>query len=351
VIHQRDFERRVRVGVVGVGQHAYRNVLPALNFLPAELVAVADVNSELAERTSRQFGSTRAYGSAAEMYASEELDAVLLCVSPQLHPRLAIEAFGAGLHVWMEKPAAATLADVDLMITARGDRIATVGYKKAFMPATLKVEELIESGELGRIRTVLGVYPISIPLADRAYIDSKEPSMWLANGCHPLSFLLSVSGPVRSLIVHRGADNSGILVLQHVNGIVSNLHLALGAPLSQPFERYIVFGDGKSAEIENSRKVTFQRGIPFDYGDTASFAPTGVGAGAICWEAQDGLNTLENKSEFTQGLHGGLDYFFSCVLAKSPPTKANLEFARQLAQIHEAAILSNSQPIDLETIS
>jgi predicted dehydrogenase len=237
------------------------------------------------------------------------------------------------------------------MIAARGDRVVTVGYKKAFMPATLKVAELIESGELGKIRSVLGVYPISIPLADRAYINAKRQSGWLANGCHPLALLLSLSGPVRSLVVHRGPDDSGALVLRHVNGIVSNLHLAFGAPMSQPFERYTVFGDGKTAEIEDSRKVTFQRGIPFNYGSTTSFAPTGIGAGAIRWEAQDGLNSLENQAIIIQGLHGGLDYFFSCVLDKRPPTKANLEFARQLAQIHEAAILSDGQTVELETIS
>lgn len=91
MIYQRDMERRVRVGLVGAGQHAYRNILPALMYLPAELVAVADVSLELAERTSRQFGSVKAYGSASDMYAGEHLDAVLLCVFPQLHPRLAVE--------------------------------------------------------------------------------------------------------------------------------------------------------------------------------------------------------------------------------------------------------------------
>jgi predicted dehydrogenase len=65
------------------------------------------------------------------MYATEDLDAVLICVSPQLHPRLAIEAFEAGMHVWLEKPAATTVDEVDQMIAARGDLIAAVGYKRS----------------------------------------------------------------------------------------------------------------------------------------------------------------------------------------------------------------------------
>ncbi|MDT5070680.1 MAG: hypothetical protein QOK02_6835, partial [Mycobacterium sp.] len=43
--------------------------------------------------------------------------------------------------------------------------------------------------------------------------------------------------------------------------------------------------------------------------------------------------------------------FFSCVLAGEAPEKVNLDFARQLAQIHEAAILSDSDAVDLETMS
>jgi predicted dehydrogenase len=345
MIYQRDFEDRVRVGMVGVGMHAYRNILPALTFLPAELVGVADIDFGLAERTARQLG-VRGYPSATAMYANESLDAVLLCVSPLLHPTLAVEAFQAGLHVWMEKPAAATVADVDMMITEQRGLVAVVGYKKAFMPATAKVSELIESNQLGAVRTILAVYPISIPHGGREYVDGKNTSAWLANGCHPLSFLVSVAGPVDSVTVHRGRDDSGVLVLRHVNGVLSNLHLALGAPPSQPFERYTVFGDERSVEVENSRRVRFQRGVPFGPA-TTTFAPPGFDEGAVCWEAQDSLSTLECRSDITQGLYDALAHFFWCVRAGQSPTKADLHFARHLAQLHQAAISSDGLPINV----
>lgn len=34
----------------------------------------------------------------------------------------------SGLHVWLEKPVGTSVADVDSMIAARGNRIAAVGY-------------------------------------------------------------------------------------------------------------------------------------------------------------------------------------------------------------------------------
>ena len=51
-MYQREFERKARIGLVGVGSHAYRNLLPALHFLPAELVAMTSRGQEKLQKTS-----------------------------------------------------------------------------------------------------------------------------------------------------------------------------------------------------------------------------------------------------------------------------------------------------------
>src|SRR5262245_11470155 len=91
VTFQRDYPRRLRVGIVGAGNHVYRTLMPLLSFLPVELAAVCDPRLDQAESTARLAGA-RAYPSAAEMYATEELDAVLIAVAARLHPGLCIEA-------------------------------------------------------------------------------------------------------------------------------------------------------------------------------------------------------------------------------------------------------------------
>jgi len=345
--YQREAERRVRVGIVGVGSHSYRNVLPTLTYLPMELVAIADVDPDLGSATARQYGVQNAYTSATEMYANEQLDAVLLCVSPQLHPKLAIEAFEAGLHVWMEKPVATRVSEVDDMIAARGDRIAVVGFKKVFMPATEKAKELLALDAMAPLRSIVGVYPMNIPAGGQRAIDSGEASKWLADGCHPVSLLLEIGGPAESVTVHRGIDDSGALIIRHVNGAISNLHLAEKAPPFQPVERYVVFGGNQSIEIENSRKITYQRGTKLSYARGTSFTLPGTDSGAVVWEAQDGMNTLENKAVFTQGMYGELQYFADCVLSNTQATRANLEFARQVVSVYEAGLLSNDDAVQI----
>jgi len=110
------------------------------------------------------------------------------------------------------------------------------------MPATGKVLELVGGGAIGDVRSILATYPLVIPHGDRALIERGEMSTWLANGCHPTAFMLAVAGNARSLVVHRGRAGASIVVIKHGNGVISNLHSALGVSPAHPFERYAVYG-------------------------------------------------------------------------------------------------------------
>jgi predicted dehydrogenase len=141
--YQRAFERLLRIGVVGVGDHAYRNLLPALHYLPLQLVALCDLDPLLLERTGAEYRVAALYTDAESMYAEQALDAVLICAGPRYHPALVASAFAAGLHVWLEKPPAMNVAGVDAMIAARGDRVCAVGFKKAQSPIVGCVRDLV----------------------------------------------------------------------------------------------------------------------------------------------------------------------------------------------------------------
>ena len=337
------------MGVVGLGSHSYRNILPTLTFLPVELKAVADIAEDVAKVTAQQYG-VRAYASATEMYAKEELDAVLLCVSPAMHSKLAIEAFEAGLHVWMEKPAGASVADVKRMIASRSDRVCVVGLKKAFMPATRKAVELLSEEVKGPIRSGLAIYPMSIPSDGKKVLEEGRFTRWLADSCHPLSVLVTMAGEVEGVTVHRGPEDvGGVCLLHHTNGALSTFILADGIPRFQPFERYLFIANERSIEIDNSRKVVLQRGIPFTYGTSTSFAPPGIDSGAVVWECQDTMNTLENKAVFSQGLSFSIQHFLDAVVNKEVATIGTLEFALHLTQIYEAALLSSGDKVLLKS--
>jgi predicted dehydrogenase len=346
--YQREFEKKLRVGIVGVGSHAYRNLLPAMNYLPVSLQAVCDSNRSLAEKTAAQYGAKGCYDNAAEMYRREQLDAVFLCVSPLLHPQLACEAFAAGLHVWMEKPPARRASEVADMIRHRKDRVAVVGFKKAFMPATRKAIEIFADKQFGPLRSILAVYPMTIPDDGEAVLTGNTVINWLRNGCHPLSMCMAVGGKVNAVTVHRGGDGSGACVLEFASGAIGNFHMASGRNKGQPIERYSFFGDECHVVIDNGLRVTLQRGIPFDYGQTTTYVPEGLDSGAIVWEPQNREGTLENKALFTQGIYDEMMYFCTHALSGKPAERGSLEFTLDVMKVYEAGLLSNGKRIEIK---
>jgi predicted dehydrogenase len=345
--YQRDYQERIRIGFVGVGSHAYRNILPALHYLPVRLQAVCDVNFELARKTAAEYGSCRAYASTADMYRQEQLDAVLLCVSPELHPTLAGEAFTAGLHVWMEKPAAMFPAEVVEMIRLRGNRACVVGYKKAFMPVTRKAIQLLGKKEYQPVTSILAQYMVPFPPDAKEVLAERRSSAWLANSCHPISFLVALGGKVESVTTFRNSGAGSVSLIRFAGGLLANLHADVGAGSSQPSERYTIFGEKVTICIENSSRLILQRGIPFAYGKTTSYLEGDEESGAVVWEPQNTLSTLENKALFSQGIFGELESFCRQVQSGQREWIGSLEFALEVTKVYEGALRSEGEPISL----
>ena len=93
--YQREFAEKINVGIIGIGSHGYRNILPLMNYLPVKLKAVCNRTADIGRITAAQYGCAH-YQTPREMYDREEIDAVFINVSPQLHPSLVDRGPGQG---------------------------------------------------------------------------------------------------------------------------------------------------------------------------------------------------------------------------------------------------------------
>ncbi len=343
--YQREYEQRLKVALVGVGSHAYRNVLPALHFLPVRLVALCDIDQARLRSTAEEYGIEHVYTDTQAMYAQEDLDAVFLCVGPKLHPRLTIEALDAGLHVWLEKPPAMRASEIETVKQHVGDRVVVVGFKKAFMPATAKTYELIEDGHIGPLATIMAEYPVVFPQDHTAVLGEGRFTDWLGNGVHPLSLMLRVGGPVEAVYCHLSPHGGGAVVLEYQSGARGILHMWAWNGYAAASERYSFVGPQGAVVIENSTRVSLHRGIEFSYGRTTSFAPAGIDSGSVVWEAQSRLATLENAGLFVQGMVDEMLYFCDHVFQNRPPEIGSLDFALDIMRVYEAVLHSQGERV------
>jgi myo-inositol 2-dehydrogenase/D-chiro-inositol 1-dehydrogenase len=130
----------LRLGIIGAGRLSSMRIYPCLHYLPVRLAAVCDLNRAAAERNARKFGGEAIYTDYRAMLDGAGLDAVIVCVGPDMHERLAIDVMEAGLPVYTEKPPAITAAGARAMlaVSRRTGQICMTGFKKRFAPAYQK---------------------------------------------------------------------------------------------------------------------------------------------------------------------------------------------------------------------
>src|ERR1700687_3120994 len=143
-------ERRLRMGVAGLGR-AFTLMLPTLLAdRRVELVAAADPRSEATQRFAAEFGA-RGYDSVAALCANPDVEVVYVATPHEHHAAHVAMAASHGKHVLVEKPIAITLAECRQMI-ASADRAGVrliVGHSHSFDRPILRVREIIAGGAVG----------------------------------------------------------------------------------------------------------------------------------------------------------------------------------------------------------
>ncbi|MCG7202697.1 Gfo/Idh/MocA family protein [Streptomyces arenae] len=156
--------KRIGVGVIGLGAHgswAERSHLPALRAVPGfELRALSTSSKQSAERSGQQHGVSRAFGSAAELVACDEVDLVVVAVKVPYHRELVEVALSAGKSVLCEWPLGNGLAEAEDMARRASDRAVptAVGLQARSHPALAYARDLVADGYVGEVlsTTVVG---------------------------------------------------------------------------------------------------------------------------------------------------------------------------------------------------
>jgi predicted dehydrogenase len=122
----------LRVGVFGTGAMG-RNHVRLLSALPgAELVGIYDPDSRSAEAAAREHGA-RIFPRLEDL--AGEIEAAVVAAPTVAHADMGCSLLARGLHVLIEKPLAASLAEADRLLAAAGDRVLAVGHVEFFNPA------------------------------------------------------------------------------------------------------------------------------------------------------------------------------------------------------------------------
>jgi len=144
----------VRYGIIGIGNMGREHANSLLNGdVPgATLTGVYDITPSQATHLAEK--GVTIFDSAAAMFKSGTVDAIVVATPHYFHPDLAMEAFAHGLHVLIEKPAGVYTKQVREMneAAAKSGREFGIMFQQRTHSHFQKMRELVHSGQLGQIK-------------------------------------------------------------------------------------------------------------------------------------------------------------------------------------------------------
>lgn len=148
-------DRKLKVGVAGLGAGAVA-VVRAMEQAPfVDLVAAADVRPPALEAFKERYGG-RTYETVEGLCSDPEVEAIWISTPNHLHCEHVLIAANHGKHIVIEKPMAISMAQAEQMVEAveKNNVKMLCGHTASLMAANRAMRRVVASGEFGPLRAV-----------------------------------------------------------------------------------------------------------------------------------------------------------------------------------------------------
>ena len=328
-------QKKLRWGILGaarINQQLMPAIVAAEN---SELIAIASRRPDAAAATLKQYApdveNVRIYNDPAELLKDPDIQAVYIPLATEEHALWTLRAIEHGKHVLCEKPMALSVADIEIIESAAEKHKVYVmeGFMYRFHPQHQRIQEIIDSGAIGEVRSVRTCFaypmqPARLYRIDRS-ISQGGGAMWDI-GCYA---------------IHAARFHFGDTPAQAVTAMAK--HNEQGADVSS--SGMIDFGDGRYAQFnfsfEHARRAEYeiiatQGGIKcHNVWAKSSEQPI------ISWQTDSGEEHIESL-EIANHFELEVEHFCDCVL-NNKPLKLALQDAKANCQIIVAALESVEQ--------
>ncbi|CAN5730441.1 Gfo/Idh/MocA family oxidoreductase [soil metagenome] len=303
--YSRNRPEPVKIGVIGVGNMGQHHARVLSRLKDVQLIGVSDINAELGIETASKY---QVHYFEEYQKLLKHVDAVCVAVPTRLHHPVGMTCPRAGVHVLIEKPIAASIAEAESLVNAAADLncILQVGHIERFNPAFKELRNVLRTEDM----LALEARRMS-PYSKRA----SDVSVVLDLMIHDIDLILELAvSPVVKLTANgsRGTDSPYLdyvtATLGFANGIVATVtaskvtHRKIRT-ISAHCRNSLTEADFLNNKILIHRQTT--ENCMADYGQVLY--------------RQDGLIEQVYTSN-TEPLHAELEHFVNCVRGGDQPS-------------------------------
>ena len=254
---------KTTVAFIGAGNYASAMLIPAFKAAGARLKAVSSANGVSGAQAAGKYGFEANTTDTPSLLQDADIDAVVVTTRHASHARWVLDALAAGKHVFVEKPLAMTLAEVQsIAAAARGDRMVMVGFNRRFAPLVQECTRLLSAAP-GAKSLVMTVNAGAIPASHWTQDLESGGGRIVGEACHFIDLLrFLVGSAIREVSVTSMQPASGSIVpdtctitLRFDDGSIGAIHYFANGHKAVPKERLEVFASGRVIRLDNFRKL------------------------------------------------------------------------------------------------
>jgi predicted dehydrogenase len=242
-------------GIIGAGRIAAKFALGLSAIPEAKLLAVASREKAKAEQFGREHGAPVCYDAYAKLAADPRVDVVYIATPHSMHRENTLLCLEAGKAVLCEKPFAINAREaLEMVECARRHKVFLMeAMWMRFLPALVKIKDLVTSGAIGETRMLtadFGFSGIKDP-AGRLYNRNLGGGALLDVGIYPVSLAFMLWGEPERIqgaahIGSTGVDEQSATVFAYADGRIASLTSSIATSTSQ---EACIYGSGGAIKI------------------------------------------------------------------------------------------------------
>lgn len=261
--------QEVGIGVIGAGNFAKAFLLPS--FARQEKVAIRCVctaSGVSAAAVAKKYGAGRATPDPDDVFGDPSVRLILIATRHNTHAAYVVRALDAGKAVYVEKPLALTLADIDAirdkyeaMARSGATPFVMVGFNRRFSPLARSLKQVF-ARRADPMSVIYRVNAGGVPRSEWVHDLALGGGRVLGECGHFIDLVtfLTDSLPVRVASTAcrsagRVSDETLTMTLEMSDGSLGTIHYFANGHPSMPKERIEVFSGGVCAELSNFKSL------------------------------------------------------------------------------------------------
>lgn len=143
----------LKIGIIGAGSISLEHLNAYAKNSDCKVVAIADLNTELAKKRAKEFGIEKVYTDYTDLLNDPEIEAVSVVTPTFTHKKIVTDSLLKGKDVLCEKPPALNAAEVEEMAEAakKSGKLLMFALVCRFRSQTQFLKEFVDSGKMGKI--------------------------------------------------------------------------------------------------------------------------------------------------------------------------------------------------------